>query len=357
MAKDENGDKTEPATAKKRGEARRKGQVAKSKEMATAWQILAFTAIFAGIGPEIFFSLGDVVKAALTAIGEPLDNYFEDGGHTMIKDLVSQVVDLTLPILICSVLMTIFFGLLETKFLFAPEKLIPDIKRLDPIGGWKKFFSLRAGVKVISAIFKMGILGLILWWTLSTQWTLSQALMEGSVENSVPFLGDTIFKILLRAGLSLLAIAIADFFYQRWQYEKDLRMSKQEIREENKQSEGNPEVKRRIRQRQRDFSRNRMIAEVEEASVVIVNPTHYAVAIRYDEVQDIAPKVIAKGQGHIALRIRAVAEEHGRPILEKPELARQLYRQVEVGNEIPEAFYVVIAEILAHLMSKQPARV
>ncbi len=352
MATDDFAEKTESATPKKRGDARRKGQIPISKEMQTALILLAFAGLFTNLGSGIVSGLRALTRSAFETIREPVAPLYQNYGQALTSVIIESAFTLAFPLLLSGFLIAVVIGMLQTKFLFAPEKLIPDLMRLNPGQGWKKFFSMRSVVKVITAIFKFILLGSIVWLTLQSVWESAVPLVDADIRHVVDHLGGSILTLLWRVAGSLLVLSIFDLLYQRWQFEKDLKMTKEEVKEEGKQSEGNPEVKRRIRQRQREFSRNRMIAEVETATVVIVNPTHYAVALRYDEGEDPAPQVVAKGQGYIALRIRAAAERANCPVVHKPELARLLYRQAEVGSEIPESLFRAIAEILALLIRR-----
>jgi flagellar biosynthetic protein FlhB len=232
-------------------------------------------------------------------------------------------------------------------FFIASKPLIPDFKRMNPISGMKKIVSLRSLVELSKGIIKAGLLLLMVYTALRNELEAMSHAIAFPLVQGVPLVVETIWWLALKMALLLLMLGVFDYAYQRWEFERSIRMSKKEIKDEYKQMEGDPKIKQKIRQRQREMAQRRMMSEVPKADVVVTNPTTYAVALQYNrEIMD-APVVLAKGRGAIARRIREIAEEHNIPIVENPPLARSLYDMAEIGFEIPESFYKTVAEVLA----------
>ena len=239
----------------------------------------------------------------------------------------------------------------QTRGLFTMESLAPKFSRLSPLQGLKRMFSLRGVIELLKAMIKIIILGSIIWNALQKDfWNFSQ-LMDMEPFQAMTYTGDMILSIVQPVAIAMAFVAGFDLFYQWWDYEKNLRMSRQELKEEYKQTEGDPQIKGKIRERQQAQARQRMMQKVPSADVVIRNPTHYAVAIQYDPSRNNAPVVVAKGADSLALRIVAVAEEHGVFITENRPLARGLYEAVDLDQEIPDRFYQPVAEVLAFVYS------
>jgi flagellar biosynthetic protein FlhB len=223
----------------------------------------------------------------------------------------------------------------------------PKLSKINPISGFGRLFSKKSLVELIKSLIKIFAVGFIAWSVIKSELNTIMTLSTAEPRMSIIFLSKLIFEISFKVAILLVLVALVDFLYQKWQWQQDLKMSKQEIKEEFKQMEGDPLVKRRIRSLQMDMARKRMMSDVPESDVVITNPTHYSVAIRYKAGEDKAPKVLAKGQRLVALRIREIAKENGILIHEDPPLARSIYSSVEIGEEIPENLYKAVAEILA----------
>ncbi|UZQ86923.1 flagellar biosynthesis protein FlhB [Thermoclostridium stercorarium] len=243
--------------------------------------------------------------------------------------------------------------------LFTTEPLKPKLSRINPINGVKRIFSLRGLIELLKAILKIIIIGVVAWKSIQAETNNIARLMNLDLLQAAGYIVSTSINVAIKICLCMVAIAVLDFLYQWWQYERDLRMTKQEVKEEYKETEGNPETKQRIRSKMREISTRRMLSEVPKADVVITNPTHYAVAILYDADKAPAPVVIAKGQDYIAMRIKEVAKEHGVEIVENREVAQALYKNVEIGQQIPPELYQAVAEILAfvyRLKGKAPAQ-
>jgi flagellar biosynthetic protein FlhB len=252
-----------------------------------------------------------------------------------------------LPLLLLSGLVTIFFTAMQTKMLFATDALKFKGSRINPIEGFKKLFSIRSIVEVIKAVIKISVLGYIIYYNYKKHFLELPKLMDVSIGRSVEFTADIIMSIVKTTGAVFIFVAIFDYAYQWWEYEKNLRMTKQEVKEEYKQTEGDPQIKGKIREKQRQQAMNRMMQSVPNADVIVRNPTHFAIALKYDSEKDRAPMVLAKGMDNIAFRIIAEAEKYNIPMIENRPLARGLYDAVEINMEIPEEFYKPVAEVLA----------
>ena len=239
-------------------------------------------------------------------------------------------------------------GLFQVGFLFTAEPLMPDLGRLDPAAGLARLVSLRGLVRLVAGLLKLALVGIIVFGTIWAERGTLVGLSAGGLEQIPGVSADLMQSLTLRAALALLALSVADYGFQRWQYERDLRMSKREVREELRRYEGDPRIRERRRTVQRQLALDRMVLAVPQATVVITNPTHLAVAVRYEKAMD-APVVVAKGAERLARRIRESAMEHGVPVVERRDLARALYRGVEVGQPVPSALYRAVAEILAYV--------
>lgn len=253
----------------------------------------------------------------------------------------------TMPLLLVSVMVSMVFTFAQTRFLFSGSVMEFKLSRLNPLEGFKKMLSLRGLMELVKSVVKITILGYIIYRILLKKIALLPRMMDMPIRQSADYLGDTIMSIAVTAGTVFLAVAAFDYFYQWWDYEKQLRMSKQELKEEYKQMEGDPQIKGKIRELQRRQAMSRMMQNVPKADVVIRNPTHYAVAIAYDSGKNKAPVVLAKGADFLAKRIIETAQSCEITIMENKPLARGLYEAVEIDREIPEAFYKPVAEVLA----------
>ncbi len=348
MAENPSGqEKTEAPSARKRSEARKQGQVAKSTEVNTALVLLAGTAFF-------FFTGGDLLAKIMYFWREHLQQAIlmqvnEEDLFALITSLGFKTLYLLGPFLLLVSLIGLAANLAQVGFLWAPEALAPKFEKLNVIAGAKRLLSPRSAVELLKNLFKLTIIGLVIYVTLQSKVELFFQMTEQSIGYLLQFLAQTSGEVMFKVALALLILAAADYGYQRWEFEKNLRMTKEEAKEEQKMVEGNPQIKARIREVQRSAARRRMMAEVPEADVVITNPVHYAVALKYDPGEHTAPVIVAKGERKIAQRIKAIAEEHGVPIYEDPPLAQLLFKRGEIGQEIPIDAYQAVAEILSYI--------
>jgi flagellar biosynthetic protein FlhB len=242
----------------------------------------------------------------------------------------------------------------QVGFLFSAQPLTPDLSKIDPIKGFKRLFSLRALAELIKNCLKILIISVVVYLTLTAEAENTLMLADRSIWDIMACVGDITFKIIFRTCWILLFLAGLDYLYQRWEFEKSLRMTRQEVKDEHKQSEGDPMVKARIRRIQREIARRRMMSKVPKADVVITNPEHLAVALKYDPEKMFAPVVVAKGAGEVAEKIRRIARDSGVPVLENKPLARAMYKLVKVNDAIPETLYRLVAEVLAYVYSLRP---
>lgn len=332
-----------PATPKRRQEARKKGQVLKSQELTSAVMLLALVGLLRFWLPNVFNRIADIFRYVTT-----LSTEWEARSVWEVMLNVSWQCFLILgPIFAASIVVAIAINFLQVGSLFTVEPIKPQLSRLSPVQGLKRMFGLKALVQLVKSLFKVMFIGYFLFDVIRDNIEIFPALQNLTVFQSTVLLGNLLYELAWKTALAFLIIAFADFLYQWWDYEKNLRMSHQEIKEEYKQTEGDPQLKAQIKKRQRMLAMRRMMEDLKQADVVITNPTHYAVALKYDLAIHSAPYVVAKGQNEIALRIRAIAEENKIVIMENKPLARALYAQVDLGQVVPTDLYKAVAEVLA----------
>lgn len=352
MAGDEHGqEKTEQPSERRRREARKKGNVAKSIEVNSAAVILVGTGFFFLAGGQLFHGLRILMSEHLRhAAFQPLN---ADGMAAFYVEHALRVLQLIGPMLATLLLVGLIANIAQVGFLWAGEALAPNFSKLNVVEGLKRLVSARAIAELLKSLIKLTIIALIIYLSIRGHFETAQVLFEQPVSQILRFIFAVAGEVLLKVALVLLFFALADYAYQRWEYERGLRMTKDEAKEEHKMTEGNPQIKARIREIQRATARRRMMASVPEAEVVITNPTHYAVALQYEPARHQAPVIVAKGERKIAERIKEIAQEHGVPIVEDPPLARLLCKQGEVGKEIPLETYQAVAEVLGYIYRMQ----
>ncbi|MCP3983655.1 MAG: flagellar biosynthesis protein FlhB [bacterium] len=352
---EEEAEKTETATPKRREEARNKGEVAQSREIQHVVILTAaMLALGSSLGIGVVTALSDVARSSWSAIGAPPETLADF--RSLLLGHVSHPALAVLPIMLLFAAAGTASQVLQTGPLLSSEALAFKANRMSPLQGAKRMFSPDRLFDLVKAILKVSIVGTVGWSVIGGEMDLVIGLADTDIGPGLATIG-LLSRRLAIAILSVLALmAAADLFYQRWRYEKRLRMSKREVREEVKQREGNPHVRSRFRQMQRELSRSRMISAVADADVVLTNPTHYAVALRYDREIMGAPEVVAKGRGHVAKRIRQAAEDADIPIVENPPLARMLHQTTEVGQPVPDNLFQAVAEVLAYIYRLDPRR-
>lgn len=338
------GEKTEQPTAKRRQDSRKKGQVARSQEIPGICVLLAGIVMIRLSGPAIYRELSGLLQYFLSGPTEVLAGV---ATGTLAIDLCLSLGRMASPMLIAALVAGTVANLGQVGFMFSGKSITPDFGRLNPAKGLQKMFSRRALVDLAKSIAKVAVIGGVGGFTLAANAPELTTLFDMPFGEIISVVGSIAWSVATKAGLALAALAIFDYYFQRREHEQGLKMTHQEVKQEYRETEGDPQLRSRIRQRQQQMSRQRMMTAVPTADVVITNPAHYAVALRYDINKMAAPTVVAKGRGYMAARIRELASKHGVPIVPNPPLARALYRMVEIGAAVPEELYQAVAEILA----------
>ncbi|MFQ5962968.1 MAG: flagellar biosynthesis protein FlhB [Candidatus Scalinduaceae bacterium] len=340
-------EKTEPATPKKRQEARRKGNVANSQDFNSAMMLL-FGAIF------LYYLGGNMLGYMKDTMSLFLGNlFFEKLDVNILQalmiDIYSRNLKGILPILGAFMVIGIVSSYTQVGFLLSPKALVPDFKKLNPVTGIKNLVSKRSLVRLSMSLVKLSIMVLVAYFSIRKDIEPLMELVSMRLDGMFSAASSLIFYLTLKITIILFILALIDFMYQKWQYSKDLMMTKHEVKQESKQSEGDPLVKSRIKSVQREMAKKRMMKAIPEADVVVSNPTHYAIALKYDASTMNAPKVVAKGVDLIALKIMEIARENYVPIVEDRLLARILYDTVEIDGEVPPKLYQAVAKVLSYV--------
>nr|WP_106784223.1 flagellar biosynthesis protein FlhB [Lysinibacillus timonensis] len=342
------GDKTEKATPKKRQDARKKGQVVKSQDVTAAALLLIlflFLYLWAPTMLNGFFSFfhQSIEKNML------IETLTVDTVMEMYSQAIQEMAYIVLPFLLIAMVVGIGANYAQFGLLFTTESLKFDLKKMDPIKGIKKIISIRAIVNLLKSLLKVTFIGAV---TAMIIWMNMQEVLTLAFKNPWDIL-TTVAGLTglmgVAAAIMLILISVLDYVYEKYEYEKNLKMSKQDIKDEHKNAEGDPQIKSKIKQRQREMAMRRMMQEVPNADVVITNPTHYAIALKYDENSMDAPKVVAKGTDFVAQKIKMIAKENDVVMVENRPLARAMYDKVEIGDHVPEEFFKAVAEILAYV--------
>jgi len=347
MAEDSDLEKTEQPSPKRIEKAREEGDVPRSRELATCTVLMA-----AGLG---LWVLGGNLNQALKqnlASGLKFERAMAFDPMLLITTIASRLMDLLTafaPLAILLIIVAAFSPALIGGWNFSGKALTPNFNRMNPIKGLSNLVSGNAGIELVKAVSKSLIVGTVAFLVISHDFSAILSLSTTPIDSGIAQVQDLLIKGFLTTVGALVLIAAIDVPYQLKHYADKLKMTKEEVRQEAKESEGNPEIKARVRQQQREIARRRMMSEIPKADVVITNPTHYAVAIQYSEGGMRAPKVVAKGADAVALKIREIAKEHQVMTLESPKLARALFAHTELGDEIPEALYSAVAEVLAYV--------
>ena len=341
-------ERTEKATGKRRKEARRKGQVAQSREIPSVLILMTAMGFFYFAGSWMFWNISEVIGSVFERLDTlRLDAVSDVSGFS--AEIFKKVFLILIPFFVSVLIAGMAGNIGQIGFEFHGEPLRPKLKKLNPISGMKKYVSLKSLVELVKSVFKILLVGGIAYGVVSTETTKFPGLMQLEVGDILIFIGKVAFKIFFFVCLALIILAVLDYLYQRWQYEEDLKMTKQQVKDERKQSEGDPRVKSRIRKVQLEMARRRMMEAVPEADVVITNPIHLAVALKFDAAKMVAPLIVAKGSGHLAERIKEIARNHQVPIVEDKPLAQALHKMVEIGEYIPAELYRAVAEVLAYV--------
>ncbi len=341
------GDKTEKATPKKKAEAREKGQVAKSVDLNGAIVLLAGLLGLSAFAPMMVERLEEAMRATFMLVATP-SVVAQEGLATVLGSIAESTALAALPMLVVCAVAGVVASVGQVGFTPSPKAMKPELKKLNPISGAKNLFGSRALVEAVKGSLKVTVVGAVTAFALLPEIEDLAGLVGTPPSVLLPQIAQTALRIIQRAAFAYLVLAILDYAYQKWKFEKDLKMDKQEVKDEHKQQELPGEVKGAQRRRARELAARRMMDDVPTADVVVTNPTHYSVALRYSADQ-LAPVVVAKGVDHLAFKIREVAREAGVLVVPDPPLARSLYGIVDVGHAIPEELYQGVAELLAYV--------
>ncbi len=353
------GEKTEKATPKRKQDARKKGQVLHSKEISSALILLILFLSIKLLGSYMYEEFIAFFRLCTDDLANSLDSSSINEILRLLGIVMVQLLKLVGPLFGIAMIVGVVASYAQVGSLFTMETLKPKFSNLNPINGIKRIFSVRGLVELVKALLKITVVGVVAWQSLRDEENNIIKLMDLDLVSSAGYIFSTAIDIAIKICVIMVVIGVLDYGYQWWQYEKDLKMTKQEIKEEYKEMEGNPEIKQKIKQKQREMSMRRMLSEVPKADVVITNPTHFAIAIQYDPKKAPAPIVIAKGQDYLAQRIKDVAKANGVEIVENKPLAQALFKAVELGRQVPPDLYQAVAEILAfvyQLKGKLPAQ-
>ncbi|MBQ7780779.1 MAG: flagellar biosynthesis protein FlhB [Lachnospiraceae bacterium] len=353
------GEKTEPATAKKLQDARKKGQVAKSKEVGNALSLLGLfliLKIWVGNMGTRFLEMFDNVYQKIPEVIVNWNGYLpENDMFIMFRQMIIEVLIIVAPIFIVAFVLAFLGDIAQIKWQVTTEPLKPKFNKLNPLSGFKRILSVNSLVELAKAILKIALIGVIVYNFIKDKWSYLYLLYDMPLMQAIQLAGELVTDLGIQLSAVYSIIAFGDFIYQKYKFKNDMKMTKQEVKDEYKQQEGDPQVKGKIRGKMQEASRRRMMQNLPKADVVITNPTHYAVAIQYDpEIAD-APIVLAKGEDYMARKIKEVAKEHNIEIVENKPLARMLYANVDVGQVVPPELYQTVAEVLAfvyHLKGK-----
>ncbi|WP_432400537.1 flagellar biosynthesis protein FlhB [Wukongibacter sp. M2B1] len=345
------GEKTEKATPKRRREAREKGQVNQSKEINSAFVLIC---VFLAINylHKYWYKEMDKFYNKILNNSSTISTFYTIKNVTiMSNEVLWTILKLSLPLLFLSLAVGLICSYMQVGVLFTTKTLAIKLDKLNPISGFKRMFSLKSIVELVKALLKIAILLSVTVNYLIKEYNNILNVFDMDLGQIMAYLWNVVFVITMRCSIILLILAVLDYFYKKWEFEKELKMSKHEVKQEYKQTEGDPQIKSKIKQKQRQIAMSRMMQDVPKADVVITNPTHFAVALAYNDEGYQAPKVIAKGQDLIAQNIKKIANENNIPLYENKPLARKLFSTVDIGEFIPPDLYHAVAEVLAYIYS------
>ncbi|MTV47812.1 flagellar biosynthesis protein FlhB [Heliobacillus mobilis] len=339
------GEKTEKPTGKRRSEARKKGQVARSSEINTALSLLFSFVALKYFGLQTFDGFERIMVYYLSTSSQ--ENLSPVAVMTTGLEVAIRALLMVAPFLLVALTAGILASYLQVGFLFSLEGLKMNWGKLNPLNGLGRIFSKQALVELVKSLGKVTIIGYVAYSAIIKHLYIFPTLIGADIQTAIASISEIAYDVGFRVALLLIAVAALDYWFQWYSHEESLKMSKQEVKEEHKQSEGDPQIKGKIRQRMREVAMRRMMQELPKADVVITNPTHFAIALKYEGALMTAPVVIAKGQDYVALKIKEIAQSHGIPTVEDRPLAQALYRTVEIGQEIPAELFQAVAEVFA----------
>lgn len=348
------GEKTEPATSKKLNDIRKEGQVAKSKELITAVSLMSLFIILKIYLSKLGTGLIDVYTQVYNSISKVVDDSYNGlpirTAGSVMQQVIIDMIKLVIPILLVAIIIAILGNMLQQKWMVTAKPLQPKFSKISPINGFKRMFSVRQLVELIKSIAMISIIMIVVYNTVKSKMNILLTFYDVGLNTALSTIGSIIIDLGIKISAVFLIIGFADLFYQRIKFKNDNMMTKQEIKDEFKNTEGDPQVKGQIKRRMQEVSRRRMMQQLPEADVVITNPTHFAVALKYEPDAGKAPVVIAKGADYLAFQIKDKAKEYNIAIVENKPLARILYHNIDIGMEIPPELYQAVAEILAVVM-------
>ena len=348
------GEKTEPATSKKLNDIRKEGQVAKSKELITAVSLMSLFIILKIYLSKLGTGLIDVYTQVYNSISKVVDDSYNGlpirTAGSVMQQVIIDMIKLVIPILLVAIVIAILGNMLQQKWMVTARPLQPKFSKISPISGFKRMFSVRQLVELIKSIAMISIIMIVVYNTVKSKMNILLTFYDVGLNTALSTIGSIIIDLGIKISAVFLIVGFADLFYQRIKFKNDNMMTKQEIKDEFKNTEGDPQVKGQIKRRMQEVSRRRMMQQLPEADVVITNPTHFAVALKYEPDAGKAPVVIAKGADYLAFQIKDKAKEYNIAIVENKPLARILYHNIDIGMEIPPELYQAVAEILAVVM-------
>jgi len=351
---EDSGEKTEEPTSKRRSDARKEGNVSKSTEVSTVFVLLAALIFLRFFFKNMYIEITDGVNMSFNYLNPSIMRIIS---YTTLHKILNENLFMTLRIVLPIALFIMFWGIMsniiQVGFMFTTKPLEPKLSKINPISGFKRMFSMRSIVETIKNILKLIVIGSVAYTAIKGRLNEMMSSINENVASISVFMLLLIFDVSIKIILTLLVIALLDYAYQRYEYEKKLKMTKQQVKDEHKMTEGNPQIKGRIRQLQREMSRRRMMENVPKATVVVTNPTHLSIAIQYEQETMDTPLIVAKGADNVALKIREIAKEHNIPLYEDVPLARAMYDKVEPGDSVPQEFFAAVAEIIAYVYRLQ----
>ncbi len=348
MAQDSDQERTEQATSKRRQDFRNRGQVAQSKEVSTAAMMTMSLLLWVFYAEHFWRNLLQMVNDDLSHLARVPVTVL---GILMLADKTGLLMARLLwPIFLLALVVGFFSSFLQVGPLFTTKPFIPELSKFNPLKGLGRMVSKRSLVELIKSLAKVILVGAVAFNTLADRLPGAIGLLNVELSRTIFFLGNTAFLILAKSCAILMVLGAIDYLFTRWEMEQKMKMTKQEVKEEHKETEGDPQIKARVRSMQQQMARKRMMAEVPKADVVITNPTHLSIAISYVRDEMDSPQMVAKGADHLAFRIREIARENNIPVIENKPVARALYR-LEIGESIPEEMFKAVAEILAYVYS------
>jgi flagellar biosynthetic protein FlhB len=343
-------EKTEQPTDKKLDDAKQKGQIAQSKEISSSLVIISTTLLLSYMISQVFSEMFKIFISCVRSIDFDIN---VSNIHGIVTFGIYKWMGIVVPVFILIIAITVGGSVLQTGFMWSTESLKFNPGKMNPVNGIKNMFTKRSAVELLKSIIIMLLLTYIAYKLIVKELPSIFALPSQDIRSIIDYLGRTAFQLMMKVGMIFLFIAGLDYLFQRWQHKKDLMMTQQEVKEEYKEREGSPLIKSRIRSLQREMARSRMIEDVKTADVIVTNPTHYAIALKYKPGEMPAPKVVAKGAGFVAARIKEVAFKFRVPVIENKPLAQGLFHAVNIGDFIPETFYLIVAELLAEIYRRK----